>query len=130
MRPGVFWSFHSVFFYYQVHRGQFSLLIRINYYMPWCCLIGNVIASFYCWYNECRQRWGGLSPAGLFFFFFFFSLSFPENYRLVIFVVDMSTSLLFLLIFNFYHFNSLKPYRSQSTKNSRFLTVNMGRNLF
>jgi hypothetical protein len=67
---------------------------------------------------------------GFLLFFFFFSLSFPENYRLVIFVVDMSTSLPFLLIFNFYHFNSLNPYRSQSTKNSRFLTVNMGRNLF
>jgi len=36
------------------------------------------------------------------FFFFLFSLSHPKKYWLVHFIIDISTSILLLLIFNFY----------------------------
>jgi len=63
-------------------------------------IVGNVIVSFSYWCRGCHQWWSGLASVGA--FFFPSSLLSLKNYSLTLLVFGISTSVLILLMSNFW----------------------------
>jgi hypothetical protein len=56
--------------------------------------------SFSCWSGAWRRWWGNLSLMGP-LFFLFFSIFSPNNYKAILFVIDISISVPILFIYDF-----------------------------
>jgi hypothetical protein len=79
--------------------------------MLFCCVIESVIVFFSYWYDVCWRRWDDLLLVDFsFLFFFLFSLSSLKNYKFVLFVFNILTSILILLISDYCSWSFYKNF--------------------